>query len=66
MAVADVFDAVTSKRPYKDAWSNDDAFAFLQKMSGVKFDTACVAALVDNRAAVEEIQARYRESDVWA
>lgn len=65
MAVADVFDALTSSRPYKEAWSNDDAFAFLHKMSGIKFDPDCVAALVDHRERVEEIQRRYSEGGAW-
>ncbi len=34
VAVADVFDAVASDRPYKKAWSNDEAFAMLNKMVG--------------------------------
>ena len=35
VAVADVFDALTSERPYKKAWSNDDAFAKLQELAAV-------------------------------
>jgi HD-GYP domain-containing protein (c-di-GMP phosphodiesterase class II) len=61
-AVADVFDALTSLRPYKEAWSNDRAFAFLQEMSGKKFDPACVAALQARRADVEAIQAQFAET----
>lgn len=61
VAVADVFDALTSVRPYKEAWGNDDAFAFLGKMAGEKFDRDCVQALVVNRQEVEEIQARFQE-----
>lgn len=61
VAVADVFDALTSARPYKAAWSNDDAFAFLVKMAGEKFDQDCVQALIANRQEVEDIQARFQE-----
>ncbi|PWB51170.1 MAG: phosphohydrolase [Nitrosomonadales bacterium] len=61
VAVADIFDALTSNRPYKEAWSNDAAFEALLKLAGVKLDAACVEALVNNRAAVEEIQSRFRE-----
>lgn len=61
VAVADVFDALTSARPYKEAWSNDDAFAFLMKMAGEKFDRDCVQALVANRPEVEDIQTRFQE-----
>ncbi len=61
VAVADVFDALTSARPYKEAWSNDRAFIFLQSMAGTKFDKDCVAALMSCRADVEAIQQRFRE-----
>ena len=63
-AVADVFDALTSKRPYKQAWSNDEAFALLQRLAGEKFDRDCVAALIDNRAAVEDIQQAFAENSI--
>jgi putative two-component system response regulator len=38
VAVADVFDALTSARPYKEAWSVEDSVAFLKSSSGVQFD----------------------------
>lgn len=62
VAVADVFDALTSRRPYKEAWSNERAFAFLQEMAGHKFDADCVAVLIAHRADVEEIQRQFREN----
>jgi HD-GYP domain-containing protein (c-di-GMP phosphodiesterase class II) len=64
VAVADVFDALTSARPYKKAWSNDRAFLFLQSMAGTKFDSDCVAALVNRRAEVDAIQKRFREDHI--
>ena len=42
VAVADVFDALTSRRPYKDAWSNHRAFEELRNLAGVKLDPECV------------------------
>jgi putative two-component system response regulator len=41
-AVADVFDALTSVRPYKKAWSTEDALARLDSGSGKDFDPAVV------------------------
>jgi len=61
VAVADVFDALTSSRPYKEAWSNDKAFALLEEMAGSKFDRDCVAALIAMREEVEAVQRRFRE-----
>jgi putative two-component system response regulator len=45
-AIADVFDALTSKRPYKEAWAPEEARAFIEQASGTHFDPSCVAALV--------------------
>ncbi|MBZ0092531.1 MAG: HD domain-containing protein, partial [Sulfuricellaceae bacterium] len=64
VAVADVFDALTSVRPYKEAWSNDKAFEFLHAMAGSKFDSDCVAALANCRAEVEMIQEKFREDRI--
>jgi len=61
VAVADVFDALTSRRPYKEAWSMDEAFAYLNGVAGEKLDRDCVQVLLDNRDAVEQIQAQFAE-----
>ena len=45
LAVCDVFDALLSKRVYRDAWTLEDALEQLSKESGTKFDPACVDAL---------------------
>lgn len=62
VAVADIFDALTSRRPYKPAWSNDDAFALLRQLAGKKLDGHCVNALIDNRDKIEEIQRQFQEN----
>lgn len=64
VAVADIFDALTSRRPYKEAWSNDDAFAMLQRLAGEKLDKDCVEALLSNRQQVEEIQRTFAEDAI--
>ncbi len=61
VAVADVFDALTSDRPYKKGWSNDEAFAMLKKMAGEKLDIDCVDAIIISRKEVEEIQEQFKE-----
>jgi len=45
-SAVDVYDALTSERPYKTAWSHDDAVQYLQEQSGKQFDPAVVAALI--------------------
>ena len=61
VAVADVFDALTSVRPYKPAWSNDEAFVHLEELAGHTLDAECVHALATRRAEVEQIQDRFRD-----
>jgi len=48
VSVADVFDALTHKRVYKEAWSIDDAVEFIVSNSGIKFDPAIVQIFEDN------------------
>ena len=62
VAVADVFDALTSRRPYKDAWDNDKAFNTLKQLAGEKLDSDCVKALIENQHQVELIQQQFKES----
>lgn len=61
MAVADIFDSLTSHRSYKERWSNNEAFDMLQRMAGSQIDQHCVNALMTQRREVEEIQARFKE-----
>jgi putative two-component system response regulator len=51
VAVADVFDALTHKRPYKDPWPVDAALHEIEKLQGQQFDPQVVAAL---RRVVED------------
>ena len=56
VAVADVFDALTSCRPYKEAWDNQQAIDVLNELAGEKLDADCVSALVNNLDKIERIQ----------
>lgn len=64
VAVADVFDALTSARPYKKAWPIEKAVACLQEGAGKHFDTACVEALLVNRDQVMAIYEQYQDAEV--
>lgn len=61
VAVADVFDALTSSRPYKRAWSFEDARKFLEDGSGSHFDPACVDALLSAWDEVLAISEKFRD-----
>jgi putative two-component system response regulator len=52
VAVADVFDALTSSRPYKAAWSIERATDWLRQNAGGHFDPACVEALLKDRGQI--------------
>ena len=57
VAVADVYDALTSKRPYKAAWLSEEARKYLESQSGVHFDPMLVDAFIrvrDEALAIQE------------
>ena len=56
-AVADVFDALCSARPYKVAWSADEAYAEICRCAGSHFDPACVAAFARSWRRIEPLMA---------
>lgn len=64
VATADVFDALTSKRPYKEAWDIDKAFDELKELSNKKLDAECVQILIDSRDEVEKIMAKFAENPI--
>lgn len=57
VAVADVFDALTTSRPYKKAWAYDAAFANLREEAGSVYDVDCVDAFLDIKDKVREVAA---------
>jgi HD-GYP domain-containing protein (c-di-GMP phosphodiesterase class II) len=61
VSVADIFDALTSHRSYKPAWSNEKAFEELKCLSGTKLNSDCVRVLIENEPAVKEIQKQFSD-----
>ncbi len=61
VAVADIFDALTSDRPYRHALSVEEAFDILEKISGSELDADCVAALIQSRARGKILTQHERE-----
>ena len=61
VAVADVYDALTSKRSYKDAWNDEDACREILKGRGTQFDPAVVDAFVAAHDQILEVQSKYRD-----
>jgi putative two-component system response regulator len=62
-AIADVFDALTSVRPYKKAWTEGDAIGFLREQRGKHFDPVLVDLFIEQMPAIREIRTRWAEHE---
>lgn len=60
-ALADVFDALTSKRPYKEAWSVEDTVTFLQSQKGKHFEPKLVDLLIAILPKILEIKMTFKD-----
>ncbi len=63
VAVADVFDALSHKRCYKEAWTIEDAFSEIQADSGKHFDPEVVLAFMQVRDRISAIQLAFPDED---
>ena len=61
VAIADVFDALTSRRPYKPAFSNQEAVEMMREGRGQHFDPRLLDLFLGNFEDVLDIQQRYRD-----
>jgi len=59
VAVADVYDALVSKRVYKEVWEVDKVYEEIHSLSGKKFDPEVVKAFFEILPRIEEIRSRY-------
>ncbi len=59
-ALCDVFDALSSKRPYKEAWPLEEARKVIVEQKGIHFDPYVVELFLDNYAKVEEVFERVK------
>jgi HD-GYP domain-containing protein (c-di-GMP phosphodiesterase class II) len=59
--VADVFDALTSRRCYKEAWPVERALELLRERAGTQFDPRCVDQLISQRNEIAGIMNRFAE-----
>ena len=63
VAIADVFDALTSVRPYKAAWTEEQALDYVQANRGLHFDPGVVDAFLGELPAVRAIRLRFADED---
>lgn len=61
VALADVFDALTARRPYKEPWPLADTLAHLQAQAGLHFDPSLVPLFLDLVPQLLEIQQRWAD-----
>jgi putative two-component system response regulator len=61
VALADVFDALTSERPYKKAWSIDQATNLIREQSGQHFDPQLVEAFFQCLPSILEVRNKWGE-----
>ncbi|MEK6805275.1 MAG: two-component system response regulator [Pseudomonadota bacterium] len=66
VAIADVFDALTSERPYKGAWTVDAAVTYLKKESGAHFDPTLIECFLSHLPEIQRIQDQYSELPMTA
>ena len=62
-AVCDVFDALTSKRPYKNAWPVEEAVAYIRENAGVHFDPDLAAKFNEVLPDILRIRENYADED---
>jgi len=63
VAVADVFDALTSRRPYKKPWTVEASIEEIRNLTGRHFDPAVVKAFLTALPRILDVKARYAEPD---
>lgn len=62
IAIADVFDALTTARPYKKAWSVEEAIQYLKEKSGTHFDPKLVNLFIKSLSEVLPIKEKFAET----
>jgi len=60
-AIADVFDALTTVRPYKKAWEVEDAFEMIKENSGSHFDPELAGEFIKISARIIKIKEKYKD-----
>ncbi|WP_017220905.1 HD domain-containing phosphohydrolase [Moritella dasanensis] len=63
IAIADVFDALTSDRAYKKAWTQEDAVTLICSESGKHFQPSLVNTFITSLAEISDIKAKYTDKN---
>lgn len=63
VAIADVFDALTNKRPYKPAWPVEQAIEYMLEQQGKHFDPKLLSLFIENMPTILEIKAKFADQN---
>ena len=63
ISVADVFDALSHRRSYKEAWSPEQAFEEIEKEAGRQFDPEIVSAFLQIKSRISAILLAYPDEE---
>ncbi len=63
VSIADVYDALRSKRVYKEAWSEDDVLEEMRKMRGIKFDPELIDIFFEALPSIQTIAEKYADEE---
>lgn len=66
VSIADVYDALTSQRPYKRAWSSEEALTYMRSQTGLSFDPHLLNLFFGLVPQVEAIRAQYADEPLPA
>ena len=62
VSLADVFDALCSRRAYKDPWAEENVLKEIRDLAGTKFDPELVDIFFEILPGIKQIQKRYPEA----
>jgi HD-GYP domain-containing protein (c-di-GMP phosphodiesterase class II) len=63
VAICDVYDALSSKRVYKDAWNEEDVLEEMRRLSGTKFDPELIDIFFKVLPNIRTVSAKFREEE---
>lgn len=63
VSITDVYDALCSKRSYKDSWNEEDVISELKKYSGIQFDPEMIDSFLSILDIVQSIRSRYPDEE---
>ncbi|MCQ2572298.1 MAG: GAF domain-containing protein [Treponema sp.] len=63
VSVADVFDALSNQRCYKEAWDIEEAFAEIEKNAGLQFDPEVVKAFIEIKDRIKAISIALKDQE---